>query len=133
MTYFKSRETESIHKPSIKTVLFWQVLASIAGGLIVWWFSGMAALSFVCGGLISILGQGFYGVRALRFFGTPEALKSVSAAVAAMAGKWLIIIVATLLLLTYIEEFRAGAYFAGLFIIHTTGALLLPLLVKRAT
>lgn len=132
MTYFKSREAESIHKPSIKTVLFWQLLVALAGGLIAWVFSGLAALSFVCGGLISIAGQAFYGARALRFYGTPEALKSVSAAVAAMWGKWLIIIVATSLLLTQAEELKAGAYFVGLFIIHTTGALLLPVLVKKA-
>lgn len=132
MTYFKDREAELIHKPSIKSVLYWQLFVLVAVSLVAWLFSGAAALSFGCGGLVGFAGQGFYGARALRFYGTPDALKSVSAAVAAMWGKWLIIIVATSVLLTYVEELKAGAFFVGLFVIHTTGAFLLPVLVKKA-
>lgn len=132
MAYLNNQNARQIKKPAVRLVFYWQLVVMIVIALFFGLLSLSAGFAALLGGAVSVAAQGYYNYRALKYFGTPEAFRSVSAAVSGMWGKWVIVIAATLSILTLYEELKAGAYFVGLFGVHTLGAFLLPVLVKKA-
>lgn len=131
MSYFKSRTAQPIRRPMVNKVLAIQLLVTIGVGLLVWIVATNIGVSVLLGGLISIVGQSYFNFRALRKFGTPDTTTVIAGTFQAMWGKWLIIIATSIVAVAKLEELNAGVFFASLFGVHTLGALLLPVLVKR--
>lgn len=132
MSHFKTARPTAIAPPKATKVLVWQLgLTIILSLFAALFFSLSNAGSVLLGGCISLAGQAFYNFRALRNFGSRFADRVVRSAYSAMYGKWAIIITASLICVRTIEELNIGLLYASLFLVHTLGALLLPLLVKR--
>lgn len=92
-----------------------------------------AGMTILSGGMIAICGQAFYNMRALKHYGTPNTGLVLLSASRAMWGKWLIIISATTAIAVTVQEFNAAVLYASVFGLHTLGALLLPVLVKKSS
>ncbi|MEJ2073912.1 MAG: hypothetical protein P8X79_10690 [Reinekea sp.] len=88
-------------------------------------------LSVLLGGSISTVGQIYFNYGALKKFGCINAGLVVVTTYRAMFGKWLVIFSLSLITVTQIKEINAGVLFSTIFVVHTLGALLLPVLVKR--
>lgn len=131
MSYFKTHRAQPIKRPLVYKVTLAQLGITFAVALITTWFAPNLAFSMLLGGLIGLAGQFFFNVRALRHFGSVESALVVTSTFSAMWGKWLIIIATSVIAVMKFEELYAGALFLSLFIVHTMGALLLPVLVKR--
>ncbi len=131
MSYFKAHRQTSISRPIASRVLLMQLLVTMVGSLIGFLVAPNIGASVALGGLISISGQAFYSFRALRHFGSGNVGLVISATYSAMWGKWLIIIAGSLLAAIKIDELNAGVLYLSVFFVHTLGALLLPVLVKR--
>lgn len=131
MSYFRARSPMPIERPVFMRVHMVQLLVTLLGSAGLTWGAPILGLSMLIGGCIAVLGQFFFNVSALRLFGSPQVSSVIVATYRAMWGKWLIIIAASLSAIVVFKELSAGALFAGVFIVHTLGALLLPVLVKR--
>jgi len=131
MSYFKARSQRPISKPAANRVLFVQLVMTFFFALIATFFAPNIGASVALGGLISLAGQAFYNFRALRHFGSPDITLVISATYSAMWGKWMIIIAVSLIAAIKIEELNTGVLYASIFFVHTVGAILLPVLVKR--
>jgi hypothetical protein len=132
MPYFKRRPKQAIKRPVVHQVLGVQAIVTLVIAVGLGLFNTLDGLAVLVGGLIAISGQAFYNKRALQFFGTPNIGLILSSTSSAMWGKWLIIISATTACAVTIDEFNTVVLYASVFGLHTLGALLLPVLVKRA-
>ncbi|EAR11228.1 ATP synthase subunit I [Reinekea blandensis] len=131
MSYFKAHLPQKIARPVIWRVHLAQIIVLLAMTALTTGFAPILGLSMVIGGLIAVMGQFFFNIRALRQYGSPQVSSVIVATYRAMWGKWLIVIAGSLAAVVVFEELSAGVLFAGVFITHTVGALLLPVLVNR--
>lgn len=129
--YFKARKATPIKAPAVNIVLWVQLFVTVVFALMSTLYAPNIGASVLLGGLTSTLGQAFYNYRALRNFGDPDITKVISATYSGMWGKWLVIMSGSLIAVMSIKELNAGALYLSLFGVHTLGALLLPVLVKR--
>lgn len=132
MPYFKKTFAAKLKRPVTIKVILVQLTLALIFSIVFAFIDGYAGLSVLVGGLIAVAGQVFYNMRALRFFGSPNIGLILSSTSSAMRGKWLIIISATTASVVTIEELNTVVLYASVFGLHTLGALLLPILVKRA-
>ncbi len=132
MQYFKKRTAAKLNKPSTYSVTLAQLALTMVLSSIAAIADGEFGLSILAGSLIAIIGQAYYNSRALKYFGTIDSSFVVSTTYSAMWGKWLIVVSASLACVLVRPDFNAGALYLGLFIVHTFGAFLLPVLVRRA-
>ena len=132
MPYFRKRPSQTIKRPVAHQVLGVQAIVMLVLVLIFGFINTLNGLAVLIGGLIAIGGQAFYNRRALKYFGSPDTNLILSSTAIAMWGKWLIIISATTACAVTIKEINAAVLYASVFGLHTLGALLLPVLVKRA-
>jgi F0F1-type ATP synthase assembly protein I len=129
--YFKARKAQKISRPIVNQVLWVQFFVTLLLALLCTIFAQTIGASVLLGGIISLLGQTFYNYRALRHFGSRDPGAVISSTYSAMWGKWMIVVSGSLIAVMQIKELNAGALFASVFFVHTVGALLLPVLVKR--
>lgn len=130
MPYFKERPAQMLKKPLVHRVWFVQLIATILAGIVVGLVNPIMGFSVAIGGLICVIGQAFYVFRALTYFGDRDATKVLASTFSALWGKWLIIVMGSLVVVMQFDQISASALYVGLFGIHTFGALLLPVLVK---
>ena len=131
MSYFKARQAQPISRPSVIRVSVFQLIVSAVGALTGLMIAKNIGLAVLLGGCISTAGQGYFNYSALKNFGCINAGLVVLTTYHAMFGKWLVIISLSLIAVTQINELNAGVLFGTIFVVHTLGAFLLPVLVKR--
>lgn len=131
MPYFKARTAAKLLPPATAPIAVVQLIAVLSIGLIVALWSAQLSVAVLLGGSISIVGQCYYNFRALRYFGSAHIGQVVAATKTAMVGKWAIIIGFSLASVIRWPDLNAGLLYLSLFMSHTLGALLLPLLVAN--
>jgi F0F1-type ATP synthase assembly protein I len=131
MPYFKPRSPAKLVPPATALIAAVQMTFVIPIGLILALWAPQLSVAVVLGGSISVVGQCYFNFRALRYFGSSHIGQVVAATKAAMVGKWAIIIGFSLACVIRWPNLNAGALYTSLFISHTLGALLLPLLVEN--
>ena len=131
MPYFKARTAAKLARPATASIAVVQLMAVLPIGLILALWAPQLSVAVVLSGSISIVGQCYYNFRALRYFGSPHIGQVVAATKTAMVGKWAIIIGFSLACVIRWPDLNAGILYLSLFISHTLGALLLPLLVAN--
>lgn len=131
MSYFKMRNSQPITRPIVIWVPVVQLVVSVLGCALGMLIAKNIGWAILLGGFISIVGQSYYNIRALKHFGNVNAGLVVAATYRAMWGKWLVIIALSLIAITQFNELNAGVFLGSLFFVYTLGAFLLPILVKR--
>lgn len=132
MALFKAYQAQPLRRPMVHQVLWAQLAGVGALTLLAASLAPITGLSVFLGGIIATLAQSYFNIRALREYGHPDVRRVVAATQKAMWGKWGIVIGFSLAVILSVEQISAGALFTGVFIIHTLGALLLPVFVKKA-
>lgn len=133
MSHFRDRPATVLRRPVVIWVPVFQLLLTVVAGVLCGIVSLNLSAAILIGGFIASGGQAYFSLRALRSFGSVDAGAVIASTYSAMWGKWAIIIAGSLLAVMTIEELNAAVLYGSLFIVHTAGALLLPVLVKRTT
>lgn len=132
MPVFKPYSVKLLKRPVVYRVLVVQLLATFCATLVGVLIQPIIGLSVLLGGLICVSAQAFYNYRALRSFGDLNTSNVIAATYNAMWGKWAIVLTLSLLIVILYKELNAAVLYTSLFSIHTLGALMLPVLVKKA-
>ena len=131
MSYFKARSQQFIKKPATWPVFLVQLAVTLVFALIGWFVAPNIGVSVMLGGAISIAALVYYRYQALRHFASPDASRVILTTFSAMVGKWAILVIVSLLVVVKFDELNAGVLYLSTFVVHTIGALLLPVYVKR--
>ncbi|MFT4674294.1 MAG: F0F1-type ATP synthase assembly protein I [Reinekea sp.] len=131
MPYFKPRVAAKLAPPATARIAVVQMIFVMLSGLVLALWAPLLSVAVVLGGSISVVGQCYYNYRALRYFGSSHIGQVVAATKTAMVGKWAIIIGFSLACVIRWPDLNPGLLYSSLFISHTLGALLLPLLVAN--
>jgi len=131
MPYFKPRSATKLAPPATALIAAVQMALVLPVGLGLALWAPQLSIAVLLGGSISVVGQCYFNFRALRYFGSTQIAQVVAATKTAMVGKWAIIIGFSLACVIRWPDLNAGALYLSLFISHTLGALLLPLLVEN--
>jgi len=131
MPYFKARSATKLAPPATALIAAMQMALVLPIALVVALWAPQLGVAVLLGGSISVVGQCYFNFRALRYFGSSEIAQVVAATKTAMMGKWAIIIGFSLACVLRWPDLNAGFLYLSLFISHTLGALLLPVLVEN--
>lgn len=132
MPYFKERVPKRLNRPSVIRVSAIQAVVMLAVTGLIWVMNQSTGIAFGCGSIISLIGQMYFNFLALKRYGDSEVSGLIVDTYRAMWSKWLIIVSASLAVILAWQEIQALALYSGVFVSHTLGALLLPVLVKNS-
>lgn len=133
MTYFKNKPAAIVKRPYRFKLTGVQAVLSVVLAIIAGLFNTTTGWSVLIGGLIATLAQAYFNVRAVRHYGSFDATKTILDTYSAMWGKWVVIIVLSLLCVVFLaDNIQAGALYTSMVCVYLVGVFLLPVLVKRS-